>query len=200
MIKLVDGKLIVLSAAAACGKTTVSMELCATLKKQGVNAVYLPESVRGVFEKRALQGLEGALTRSEQTLVLMKQIEREKRLKKLYDVVITDNPLFSAVTYGGFGDERMEHELIRARNCDLLIHTPFLMNEETADGVRLKQTNKSRMATHAVLMDYVDDNYAGVQIVAPKKPDGYTDIQLLVSMVVKHLGYFDSSEVMMNRQ
>lgn len=191
MIKLVDGKLIVLSAAAACGKTTAAMELCAALKKQGVNAVYLPESVRAVFEKRALQGLEGALTRSEQTLVLMKQIEREKRLKKLYDVVITDNPLFSAVTYGGYGDERMEHELIRSYNCDLLIHTPFLFNEETADGVRLKQTNKSRMATHEVLMQYVQDNYAGRQIEAPKLADGYTDIPKLTEMVCAELNYFE---------
>lgn len=196
MIKLVDGKLIVLSAAAACGKTTAAMELCAALKKQGVNAVYLAESVRAVFEKRALQGLEGALTRSEQTLVLMKQIEREKRLKKLYDVVITDNPLFSAVTYGGYGDERMEHELIRAKNCDLLIHTPFLTSEETADGVRLKQTNKSRMATHEVLMDYVEDNFAGSQMTAPKTPDGYTDIPLLTEMVLLELGYYDPSKVM----
>ena len=195
MIKMVNGKLIVLSAAAACGKTTAAMELCASLKKQGVNAVYLPESVRGVFEKRALQGVEGALTRSEQTLVLMKQIEREKRLKKLYDVVITDNPLFSAVAYGGWGDERMEQEMIRAYNCDLLIHVPFLMNEETADGVRLKQTNKSRMSTHEVILEYVSDNYAGKQIEAPRKPNGYTDIEALSDLVVTALGYHDPSQV-----
>ena len=195
MIKMVNGKLIVLSAAAACGKTTAAMELCASLKKQGVNAVYLPESVRGVFEKRALQGVEGALTRSEQTLVLMKQIEREKRLKKLYDVVITDNPLFSAVAYGGWGDERMEQEMIRAYNCDLLIHVPFLMNEETADGVRLKQTNKSRMGTHEILLGYVSDNYAGEQIEAPRKANGYTDIETLSDLVITTLGYHDPSQV-----
>ncbi len=49
-----EGKLIVVNGAAACGKTTIALELTAALKKAGINAVYLPEAVRAVLEKRSI--------------------------------------------------------------------------------------------------------------------------------------------------
>ncbi|OQS47807.1 hypothetical protein B0T49_12760 [Chromobacterium violaceum] len=176
-----EGKLIVVNGAAACGKTTIALELTAALKKAGINAVYLPEAVRAVLEKRSILGIEGALTRSEQTLVLLRQLEREIRMKRLYEVVVTDNPLFSAVAYGGYSDERMEHELQRASGADLVISVPFLNSEDSGDGVRLEQSEKERLELHMVLDMYLEKHYEGLVMEAVRDASngGYTDMKHL---------------------
>ncbi|MGR2681462.1 AAA family ATPase [Chromobacterium haemolyticum] len=179
------GKLIVVNGAAACGKTTIALELTAALKKAGVNAVYLPEAVRSVFEKRAILGLDGALTRLEQTLVLLRQLEREVRLKRLYDAVVTDNPLFSAVAYGGYSDERMEHELQRSAGADLVIAAPFLKSVESADGIRMEQSEKERLELHTVLDMYLEKHHGGLVMDAVRDASngGYTDMRHLTCAV-----------------
>lgn len=75
------------------GKTTTAMELTVELKKQGVDAEYVPEYAKELVRRDMLDVLQN------QAAVTREQISRIRCLLGTCDVIVTDSPILLGSVY-----------------------------------------------------------------------------------------------------
>lgn len=117
------------------GKTTLAHETVVELKKQGVNAEFLGEIVRGC----PLPINEGT-SRESQKWIFHNQIVKELELQEKCDWLVCDRSVLDSYVYymNKFGEDKIWEELVKdyLKSYDLIVRVPINPKFLKDDGVR----------------------------------------------------------------